>query len=120
VTDEAPPAPGSLAAYALGGIAGNGWDGAQRPPRGWPVGGRREAASARHWPGYAQGSGSPQDPGYPPDPGYPQNPGYPPGQEYPQDPGHPHRPSSAPPSAPARPAHPGGGARPERPVHHQR
>ena len=140
VTGSTPPAPGGLAAYALGSIAGPGWNARQqpeggrpeggradggRPADGRPAGGRPGAASPLDRRGYAQGPGSPQDPGYPRDPGYPQgqsypqDPGYPYGQGYPQDPGYPPRPSSPPPSASPRPAHLGGAAYPEGPVRHQ-
>ncbi|MGH3122485.1 MAG: DUF3017 domain-containing protein [Streptosporangiaceae bacterium] len=131
VTGITPPAPGGLAAYALGSIAGTGWDAWQRPEPGRPEPGRPEGASPPGRPGHAQGSGSAQDPGYPRDPGspqghgypqgqgYPQDPGSPQGQGYPQDPGYPPRRSSPPPPAPRRPARPGGAPYPERPVHHQ-
>ena len=95
VTGITPPAPGGLAAYALGSIAGPGWNAWQQPEGGQPEGGRRGAASPPDRPGYARSSGSPQDPGYPP------------------------RPSSPPPSASPPPAHLGGAAYPEGPVHHQ-
>ena len=95
VTGITPPAPGGLAAYALGSIAGPGWNAWQQPEGGRPEGGRRGAASPPDRPGYARSSGSPQDPGYPP------------------------RPSSPPPSASPQPAHLGGAAYPEGPVHHQ-
>ena len=40
VTGITPPAPGGLAAYALGSIAGKGRDAGQRSPGGRPVGGQ--------------------------------------------------------------------------------
>ena len=57
VTGITPPAPGGLAAYALGSIAGKGWDAWQQPPGGrlaggQPEGGRRMAGRrvAGTWP----------------------------------------------------------------------
>ena len=46
VTGITPPAPGGLAAYALGSIAGKGRDAGQRSPGGRPVGGQAAGLKA--------------------------------------------------------------------------
>ena len=76
ITGVTPPAPGGLAAYALGSIAGPGRDAWPRSEDGRPRAGRPGAGRHPGQPGYAEGSGSPQPPGYPRDPGSPRDPGY--------------------------------------------